>query len=346
MSGGSAPSPATASVLLLRALLAGAAALGVSSQELERELGVPASSFTGERLSDPDGRVPATMLLDLWRYLPTRCADESFGFWLAEHLQAPPLSLATWLISSSATLGEGFRRAIRYQRLLHDEARSELVVSEHEVIYRHQIGRPPFRAPSAAIEFGFLAFLQQARRLTGRVVLPERVLLRHAAPRDDARQRAWFGPGLAFSAERDELVLARDALELPVSGADPMLSRIVEEHAQAALDRLPARSDVSARVRACINQLLAEGTPTMQAVCARLRTSRRTLQRQLGADGTSFAEELDQARHQLALRYLADERASLQEVAFLLGFSEPSAFHRAFLRWTGQTPKAFRTRVE
>jgi AraC-like DNA-binding protein len=90
---------------------------------------------------------------------------------------------------------------------------------------------------------------------------------------------------------------------------------------------------------------LRQGTPSVESVCQRLRVSRRTLQRQLSAVGSSFVLELDSARHQLALRYLADPRVSLQETAFLLGFSEASSFHRAFLRWTGETPNGWRRRT-
>jgi len=333
----------TASVLLLRALVSGAAQLGLGIEQLAATMNVPNSTFSETTLSDPDGRVPAELLLRLWEYLPTRCADESFGFWLAERLQAPPLSVATWVISSSATLGQGFERALRYQRLLHDDARSQLCTSHDEVGYRHQIGEPPFRAPSPALEFGFLSFLQLARRLTGRPVLPRRMSFRHAAPRDASRHCAWFGDGLTFSADVDELVLDRSTLDFPVLGADPTLARIVEAHAEAALSRLPSTSDVAARVRAQVKELLPSGTPSIEAVSMRMRLSRRTLQRQLSAAGTSFASELDQARHQLSLRYLADPRISLQETAFLLGFSEASAFHRAFVRWTGRTPRSFRS---
>ena len=340
--GASTYSQATASVLLLRSLIAGAARLGISAEELQGALELPRATFAAEALADPDGRVSSSLLLQLWEYLPSRCPDESFGFWLAEQLQAPPLSVATWVISSSPTLGQGLQRALRYQRLLHDGAQSELCIDGAEAAYRHQIGSPPFRAPSAAIEFGFLSFLQLAARLTGRAVVPRRLRLRHAAPRDSTRHRAHFGPGLAFSAESDELVLDRATLELPVLGADPTLARIVEGHAEAALARLPENDALGARVRAQINELLLQGTPSIEAVAERLRFSRRTLQRKLSASGTSFAAELDRARHQLALRYLADARISLQETAFLLGFSEASAFHRAFVRWTGQTPASFR----
>jgi len=339
------PSPATASVLLLKAQVAGARLLGVSDADLSRAANIDPSIFSADSLSDPDARVPAALLLALWEYLPTRSPDESFGLWLAEKLDAPPLGLASWLISTSPTLGEGFARALRYQRLLHDEAQSTLHVTEHEAVYRHQIGAPPFRAPASAIEFGFVAFLQLAARMTGARVLPIRTRLKHAAPSDTARHRAWFGPNLEFSASVDELVLAKTDLERRALATDVTLSRIVEAHADAALARLPSPDDVRARVRVQIHQLLADGAPTIETVCTRLGVSRRTLQRHLEALGTSFAAELDDARHELALRYLADAHVSAQETAFLLGFSDVSAFSRAFQRWTGQTLQKFRRRA-
>jgi AraC-like DNA-binding protein len=335
----------TASVLLLKAQVAGARLLGIDDDELARATGAEPQVFSAESLSDPDARVPASLLLALWQYLPTRFADESFGLWLAEKLDAPPLGLASWLISTSPTLGEGFARALRYQRLLHDEAQSALELTEREAVYRHQIGAPPFRAPAPAIEFGFVAFLQLAARMTGARLLPKRVRLKHAAPRDPARHYAWFGPQLEFSAREDELVLARDDLERKALVTDATLSRIVQAHADAALARLPTTCDLRARVRAQIRELLADGTPTMATLCARLGLSRRTLQRHLEALGTSFAAELDDTRRELALDYLADARVSVQDTAFSLGFSDVTAFCRAFQRWTGQTPHKFRRRA-
>ncbi len=258
---------ATASVLLLRALVAGSALLGLTVEELAAATGAPAATFTPTALGDPDLRVPASLLLSLWHYLPKQCPDESFGFWLAERLSAPPLSLASWLVSNSPTLGEGLERALRYQRLLHDAAESELCVGPQEASYRHQIGAPPFRAPTAAIEFGFVSFLQLARRMTGVAIVPKRMRLRHAAPRDTSRHREWFGPELHFSAAEDELVLARADLDLEVVSADPVLAKIVEAHAAAALLRLPQQQELRSLVRARIHELLPSGTPSVEAVC-------------------------------------------------------------------------------
>src|SRR6185503_4112882 len=104
--------------------------------------------------------------------------------WLADKVAGAPLSVAWWVIQSSATLGEGLSRALRYQRLLHDAAQSELVIHENVAIYRHQIGAPPFRPPYHAIEFGFASIVGLAQRVTGRAGWPRRVRLQHSAPKD------------------------------------------------------------------------------------------------------------------------------------------------------------------
>ena len=97
-------------------------------------------------------------------------------------------------------------------------------------------------------------------------------------------------------------------------------------------------------MRAFLLEEVQRGAPTLQTAAAHLRTSPRTLKRRLQEEGTTFQDLLDSVRCDLAKRYLEEPRLALGEVSFLLGFSEPSAFHRAFKRWTGKTPLAYRQR--
>src|SRR4030095_5706262 len=107
-------------------------------------------------------------------------------------------------------------RALRYQRLLHDAAQSEVIATPGGVIYRHQVGAPPFRASRHAIEFGFASLVQLARRATGQDLVPELTRLKHAAPGDLARHRRLFGPAVDFDAEHDEIAFSREQLERPL----------------------------------------------------------------------------------------------------------------------------------
>lgn len=329
------------SVLVLRALLFGAMSRGIDAGSLAERAGVPPEVFSPENLADPDARVLAGHVVKLWEFLPVALNDDCFGLSLATLAAGAPLSVAWWVVWSSPTLRDGLAQGIRYQRLLHDQARGELISSATEAAYRHQIGAVPDRAPRHAIEFGFASFARFARRATGRDIAPSRVSFQHAPPRDLTAHRAVFGRNLHFHQEHDELAYDLDTLALPLLTADASLQEVVESHARGLLARFPDQHGLDARLRTAICEQMRVGELSLERVARRLGSAPRTLQRHLKVEGTSFAEMVELLRRELAERYLKDRRLSVQETAFLLGFSDVSAFHRAFVRWTGLTPKRF-----
>jgi AraC-like DNA-binding protein len=149
---------------------------------------------------------------------------------------------------------------------------------------------------------------------------------------------------VSLRAERNALVYAREAWRAPVAGRDALLQRTLRRHAEVLLDRSAraARGDVAERVRAALLQRVRVGLPPVEAVARALGLGPRTLQRRLRAQGVTFAGLADEVRASLAREYLGDPGLNVSEVAYLLGFSEPSAFTRAFRRWTGKTPMRFR----
>lgn len=329
------------SVLVLRALVFGAMSRGIDARTLAERAGVPPELLAPATLSDPDGRVLAAHVLRLWEFLPNALGDESFGLSLAALAAGAPLSVGWWVVWSSPTLRDGLAQGVRYQRLLHDQARSELLWTAEEGVYRHQVGALPDRAPRHAIEFGFASFARFARRATGKDVTPSRVRFQHAAPRDLTQHRAAFGPNLEFEQPTDELAYDLPSLALPLLTADASLQEVVESHARNLLAKFPDQHGLDARLRTAICEELRLGELSLERVARRLGSPPRTLQRHLKNEGVSFAKMVDTLRHELSVRYLRDRRLSVQETAFLLGFSDVSAFHRAFVRWTGITPKRF-----
>src|SRR5262245_7178980 len=187
------PADGTVSVLVLRALLAGAAIAGVESATLSKESGVDPALLDPASLGDPDARVSARVVLSLWEALPRLTDNPHFGLWLAESVRGAPITVATWLITSSSTVGAGIRHAVRFQRLLHDHAESEVQLVDDRLRYVHRIGDAQFRPPKHAIEFGFAQLVFLLRRATGRELVPLRVELQHAAPDDDTIHRRVFG---------------------------------------------------------------------------------------------------------------------------------------------------------
>jgi AraC-like DNA-binding protein len=337
---GGVPVEGTMSVLVARLLVGGAAALGLSLDELRKRAGLSSDALAPELLADPDARLPAKDVVALWTFLPT-LVDKPFGLWLAGLLKEPPLTVAAFVIHASPNFGEGLSRANRYQRLLHDHARSEIIHSASETTYRHQVGA--FRAPAAAIEFGFASIMNIARKAMGMQLFPARVSFEHAAPPDLSLHREWFGERVLFDQPHDEIAFFNADLERPLVTADPTLRDVLEAHAKVLLSRLPeASATTSQRVRIAIAEHLRAGAPTLEQIASKLGLAQRTLQRRLKDEGTRFDALLDDVRRELAKRYLGDARISIQEAAFLLGFSDVAAFHRAFVRWTGTTPARYR----
>jgi AraC-like DNA-binding protein len=170
---------------------------------------------------------------------------------------------------------------------------------------------------------------------------PAEVRFAHRAPRDTREHQRFFAAPLRFATGENALVLPAALLHLPCRRTDPSLLSLL---AQYAADRLggPRMATFADRARAALSEELQAGNVTAQALAARLAVSVRTLHRSLAAEGTSYRRLLDQLRLDIAERHLLDDRMSVAEIAFLVGFSELSAFHRAFKRWTGRTPVTFR----
>jgi len=120
------------------------------------------------------------------------------------------------------------------------------------------------------------------------------------------------------------------------------LCSVLDRHAENLLSRFPPRNSIVDQSRSIIGHELRGGDPSLERVAAQLGLSARTLQRKLHEQHTSHNELVDHLRHELAVRYLQEREMAIGEVAYLLGFSEPSSFHRAFKRWTGATPREFR----
>jgi AraC-like DNA-binding protein len=162
------------------------------------------------------------------------------------------------------------------------------------------------------------------------------------APSDVQQIERTFGCPCAFGQAAPRLVLTGAVFALPLPSAERELLPLLEQHAEQELGRLDLDREVVPGLRDALRSACAEGRPTLTLVARRLAVSPRSLQRRLDERGTSFSTELDAVRRALAEAHLAARDLSIAEVAFVLGFSDQPAFTRAFSRWTGMTPHAFR----
>jgi AraC-like DNA-binding protein len=136
--------------------------------------------------------------------------------------------------------------------------------------------------------------------------------------------------------------IPRDAWQLPLRRRDPILRQVLEKQADDVLARLPARRGIAFDVQHALMTRLEGGDTRIERLARELAMSPRTLQRKLAGEGASYQELLDAARREAAVRLLAQPALSAAEVAYMVGYSEPAPFHRAFKRWFGTTPELFR----
>jgi AraC-like DNA-binding protein len=331
------PRPPTIQVRAVVKILDAAAAAGVAPSELCR-----AVALDPKLIDDADNRIPFAQLVALYEHAARLTHDDAFGLHVGERTSPTLFDVLGYVVINSPTLGAALQRLVRYHAIWTDGAVFELTEqgSHVRLNYNYVAGIPTPRRHDCEMTFAIaVAF---TRRMTGVDWQPLAVSFQHAQPADTSEHRRIFRVPVNFSQPRNELVLDRALLALSLTRADAGLCALLDRHAQELLARLPQRDDTTAQVRRLLGDALSGGDPNIVAVARQLGLSARTLQRKLRAEGTAYQDVLDEMRRDLARRYLREREMAVCEVAYLLGFSGPSAFHRAFRRWTGVTPKEFR----
>jgi AraC-like DNA-binding protein len=292
-------------------------------------------------LRDPEARLTHTAAIRLWQAAGRLTNDPDLGLHVAGTIRPGQFGALDYALRTSANLGAAFSRLSAYHRILHDAAEVLLEMDRDHAILSHRLPLPG-GATRPVSEFILAAWLVTSRQATGVDYAPAQVCFPHTAPADTSEHRRVFGCPLKFEHSRSELVLSRRLLDLPLLKADPVLQGIVEAQVVALLAKLPKAEATTDAVRRFLAEGLSNGQPQLAQIAPRLRMSARTLHRKLEQEGTNFRRVLTEVRRELAVRHLVECRLAIGEIAFLLGFSEVSAFHRAFKHWTGHAPHAYR----
>ena len=289
-------------------------------------------------LDDPDARIPRPVWDQLMCRALTQRPMKNAGMRLATATPFGAFPLIDYLIATAENVGEGLTRLARYLRLA--EAPSVPCLREDEDPVR--VILEGFDAPLSA-EFTVTLNVLHFRRET-----EERFRASYASfchkPDDVAEIERVLGCPVHTGASWNGWALFRETCQLPLRRRDSALGSLLQRQADAAIARLPPVESVVLDVRRLLASRVEGGDTRIQAIARTLATSARSLQRRLAAAGVSYQELLEVARKDWAERYLTASPLSIGEVAYLLGYSEPAAFTRAFRRWNNETPQAFRQR--
>ncbi len=302
--------------------------------------GRDAASLLGPMPNERDK--PYTTVTE-WRAMLERAEADiggpAFGLRVASRITPRHFGIVGYLGLACASLGEALQRTERYASLVYDVNPLRLVAERGSLVIRW--GTENGKPGQLVDETGIASMVQLARDMTGHDWPVERVCFVNPAPAELQPYGDFFAGEVVFDWPCTELQIPFSYLQQPLRQPDAALLALLDQQAQAMLDREHA-SDAGDEYRRVLIRQMRNGEASLTSLAAAFHVSPRTLQRRMHADGFRFQQLLDDTRRLLAQEYLRDNRLTLTDIAGLLGFSEQSALTRAFKQWTGSTPTRWR----
>lgn len=296
-------------------------------------------------LQDPDNRLPFIRYVDLMRRAQRLTGDPALALRWGEHVCMSEVSIVGLIMNASATMGEAFQQLQRFGRLAievddgADGPSFELSHQDGKLFMVHH--RAHAHAFQELTENAFARLVCGPRRF-----LPEphvlSVHLAYPAPSYRDEYERVFRCPIHFDMAQTAMELHPQIATWRVAQNPRYVFDLLTVRAEELIEELDAKKTVRGLLEKELLRVIHQGNVGTDAMAGRLTMSRQTLFRKLKDEGTSFAVVLEDLRHRLAIQYLKGKNASVNETAYLIGFSEPAAFSRAFKRWTGETPSEFR----
>lgn len=310
--------------------------------------GVDAPALLAGAGIDPDGQwdaramIPAETYYDMLERIAARIDATDLPVRTGASMRLDEYGALGLAFKAATTLGASYARVERYARLWTSVVRYELRPDPPGTLFI--LHRPGERRLGLRLsnEATLASAVALARQVSPEPFAPLEVLIGHPPPGSVAAHEEWFGCPVRFDAGLDAIRLSAEALGRPNILGDEGISRYLASHLDAELSAIVDEAPLVARARDAIAQALSEGAPRMADIAGSLGLSTRSFHRRLSEHGVNFQALTEDTRRDLAEGLLGNERYSLAEIAFLTGFSEQSAFTRAFKRWVGTTPANYR----
>lgn len=293
-------------------------------------------------LQDADRRIEVPRYDELQLLALRMTGDPALGIHMAEQASLATFDILGTMSLHAPTMRDGIQILVQYHRIVSDCPDSELVEDGALATLRYDFPRSHPRCNQVRAEFGLTVLLRIAQAYVGGDKLPTVASFEHAEPSYRAEYTRVFGGAERFGEPFTGLVFDRAWLDRPQLHQNPDLFSVLQTQAARKLTRVSPNARIADRVRAQLLALDLSTRPAMDAIARRLGMSARSLRRRLTEENDSFSALVEEALGIRARDLLDDPSRSIQQVAYTMGFSEPSAFHRAFKRWTGMTPRQYR----
>jgi AraC-like DNA-binding protein len=325
---------------IARGLLKFAVSRGARQGDLAERAGIDPAD-----LADPDARTPFDRYMRLMRAAKALTGDPALALHYAEHVDFSEISVVGLLTLASETMTEAFHQMNRYGRLAVEVegvggGDRFLPTRERDGHWITDLRTNPNAFPELTeTTFGRMAW---GTRRFGQTRFVLEVQVTHEDPGYADEYARIFGAPVTFGAHRNAIRVDPAWSMHRVAAMPPYVFGVLSERADALIRELESSRSTRGRVESLLMPRLHTGEASMDAVACQLGLSRQTLFRRLKAEGVTFEGLLDDLRRRLSEHYLTGRKVSVNETAYLVGFSDPAAFSRAFKRWTGVSPREWR----
>jgi AraC-like DNA-binding protein len=322
------------------------------SRGADRQMLIERSHIRLDDLNDQDNRIPLANYMNLLKAGIELCNEPALSLLFGEAVKLQDISIVG-LIGVAFDNVESVRRQVnRYAPLTLDAdeggtADAIEFVRENGDVWM-EFTSDVYKANPLLTESGFARNVCGARALQAslsasmpglaKLTFPKAIRFTHAEPSYRAEYDRIFGVPLFFGSHMNALLVDEAFLKMKLPRTNPYLSEILSARADELLKSLESSKTTRGRVENLLIPILHTGEASIDTIAVKLGVSRQTLFRKLKVEGVTFEQVLDELRHHLALYYLNGKRVPVNQTAYLLGFSQPAAFSRAFKRWTGSSP--------
>jgi AraC-like DNA-binding protein len=318
-----------------------AALQAVRDRQMDAEALLVRVGLSPSLLQVPQARVSAKHYGELWRLVALTLDDEFFGQ-DSRRMKAGSFAMLVHAVLGCKSLGQAMERSLRFYGLILDDITGTLVrgATEAAVVLRPRATGLPARV------FGHEVLLMLlhgvACWLVGRRIPILRACFSYPEPAHSAEYRLMYCTTLTYSQADTAITFAVEYLDLPIVQNERTVKEFLRTAPESILVKYKNGSSLTARIRRRLRQTLPGEVPDFETLAAELNMTTATLRRRLHEEGASYQGIKDQLRRDLAIGYLSHSGRSVMDIALELGFSERSAFHRAFRKWTGASPGEFR----
>ena len=307
--------------------------LGLQPGDVLRRAAMSMNTFTRGNIT-----VTEDEYFRLWNALEAELGERSLPLEVGRMLTFEAFDPAIFAALCSSDLNQAAKRLSQYKRLIGPFKLDVETLPDQTRLTFSSAGPAPLPTSIGMMEHVF--FVQYTRRATRTEVIPERVEVTDF-PENKTRYEDFLGVRMTKGSRFMIAFSAQDASR-PFLTANAEMWNFFEPVLKQRLAELSQSSSTSKRVHAALFEMLPGGRSSIDDIASTLGMSKRSLQRRLNEEHTSFKQILNETREQLAIHYLSNSSMTFAEISFLLGFEEPNSFSRAFRSWTGQTPQRMR----